>query len=371
MKKFALAVAAIIALSIPVSAFASTGTINAEDVARAFSLGQVNSITGSINDNLTSVNQNTSSVWENGQFTLSKDATGWYFSALSLNGVDVALDPNKPLRGLPAPASAIRTQFSVNVNAYDVTGRYVGWGNFFTQTLKKGDPISLILSPAQVHDFIPFALPAGVNASNLRLKTSDGSEYGYNTWNGGFDTWNNPSTSIAYVILDTSNGVAYQYGTIMPYQGDSSSTSQSVVSVGYIGGVVDMTSDVNQQGYSYLDNQHIDGNVPDPTTGVDTPAKVYMADAGGQMLFVSVSGLHGTIVVKQVVASGPLVPLTQITWPANPGGGTGGGVTLPAGYGQVIIEVFGTLDDPSQGYQFSVVRYNPTMTTTTTSPGKG
>jgi len=356
MKKFNI-LAAFVALTALVFASAPAKaemqptpiTINSENAARVFLTSEISYFTGGFGDSLKPVNQSDWSNWEYGDFTMLPDGS---VQALSLNGVPVVIDPNKPLAGLPYPASGIRTQLYLYLNGYDKDGKFVVSGYFETKTLKKGDPIIVKLEAATVPNFIRFSIPTGVNANNLILENTEGSSWIYDIRAGGFNVYSDPINGMGYRIIDQSTGIVYGVGHIPPFEAPVSA-NESLITLQYEGNVSDLPFSPTRR-YVYRQAQKLDGSLITDTEGNTVPAKVYMARLGGKSLSVYVNAIRGKVVVKQWVAEGELPIIAEGLTTTYPDDNTSsGGVSIPAGYDRVIIEVVGELENPD-GFNTSI-----------------
>ncbi|MDD5318539.1 MAG: hypothetical protein PHF79_01815 [Candidatus Pacebacteria bacterium] len=281
---------------------------------------------------------------------MSPDGT---ITELNINGEE---DPDVPVAGIPYPKSGIRTSFYLTVNAFDKYGTYIGYGFFTSDVLKKGDPIVVKLQPASVRNTLTFSVPAGVNPNNLVLETTDnGGDWNYNPRDGGFTFWSDPVTGVGYRIVDESTGIVYEIGDIPPFQPTTTSSNDSLVNIGYEAGVVAVTF-TPTQGYVYRQFQQLDGSITDPSTGKEVVAKVYMTRLGGNGLNIYLSGIKGTVTVKQWLPAdqGDLPIISTVDTAPNPYDGTyNGGLSTPRGFDKVIIEVTGEVQDPSVGFNIS------------------
>lgn len=342
MKKHAILL--IINLVALASAFAQTAPVNSENVARVF-LGNGRVAFYECNSGDLLVGQ--TSIYEYQSFRQQTDGP---LVSLTLNGTPVPIDPKNPPKGLPYPKTGVRTQFNLNLDAYDDSGKYLGHGYFYADVLKKGDPTPVTLKAADVSETVNFPVPSGVNPSHLVLETPNGGSWSYNSFTGSFQFWYDPTVGTGYRILDGSTGVVYQIGDIPPFEETTVSTD-TIVSVTYDGGVVEVPFSPTRS-YVYKQSQQLDGNVK----GVS--AKVYMARIGKNPASVYISGLKGKIVVKMWVAKGELPIITTVETQSQPYGDYSyGGVSIQPGYDKVIIEVVGTLENPN-GFEASFSCYS-------------
>jgi len=347
----ALAAAALIFASAPANAQTPTTApvVNSENAARVFLGSEISHFIGSFGCWLKSTTPGKEERWEYGDFRMLPDG-GIY--ELSLNGVPVDIDPDKPLAGLPYPTTGNRTQFYFYLNAFDRYGKFVASGNFGTTVLKKGDPIIVKLTPATVPSFIRFTLPAGVNPNNLILENTEGSSWTFDTRAGGFNVYSDPISGMGYRIIDQGTGIVYGVGHVPPFEAPVSATNESLVTIQYEGNVVELPFSPTRR-YVYRQGQKLDGSLTD-TEGNTVPAKVYMARLGGNSLSVYVNAIRGKVVVKQWVAEGELPIIAEGLTTTYPDDDTSsGGVSIPAGYDRVIIEVTGELEDPD-GFNTSI-----------------
>ncbi len=352
-----VALAALVFASAPAQAAPEATTpitLDSENAARVFLGNEISYFSGGFGDWLKPVNQNTEGAWEYGEFTMLPNGN---IKALSLNGVPVAIDPNKPLLGLPYPRSGTRTQFYFYVNGYDKNGTFVASGYFEAKTLKKGDPIIVKLEAATVPSFVRFSLPAGINANNLILEDTAGSWWNYDVRAGGFNIYYDPIRGTGFRILDQSTGIVYGVGHIPPFQASTVSSNDSVITLQYEGNVVDLPFSPTR-GYIYRQAQKLDGAVAN-AQGNAIPAKVYMARLGGNALNVYVNSIHGKIIIKQWVAEGDLPVIAESDTVQDPRDtSSSGGASIPPGYDKVIIEITGNLENPN-GFDASISSFAP------------
>ncbi len=328
-------------------------TVNSENVARVFLKSKIAYYKCYFSDSLRGGEVD----WEYGEFTMQADGT---ITVLSLQGDNVAIPSDAPLRGLPYPTVGQRRDFNLSINAYDKDNQYLGYGNAYTVVLKKGDPLVVELKMANVGDFIKSALPAGVSPNGFVLETTDGSRFYYNTGYGGFFVWSSPVTGVGFRIYDSQTGIVYQYGDIVPFD-DVQVTTDSIVSVTIEGNVVPLSFGSGNN-YTYRSNQLLNGSVPvvNPSTGVKTnaKAKVYTASLNGKMVSMSIYGVKGKVVVKEWSDSGDLQVIAQgQSYIPEYDSFSLTRVTIPGGCDKVIIEVIGDLDVPTIGFELSISAY--------------
>ena len=355
IQKFTMAIFALTFVSVSAVAQITTTTpvvtptniVDSENVARCFLGSEIAYFDISFGDYLVS---GQSSVWEYGQFKMLPDGT---ITELALNG-----DPAQSgtFSGIPYPKTGIRTQFYTSVNTFDKWGRFIGYGYFNVDVLKKGDPISLKLKPANVQNNIKFNIPAGIGSSALVLETTEGEIWNYDDSIQGFNVWSNPSIGIGFRIVNANTGTVYLVGDIPPFQNSSSSSGDSIVTVGYEGNVTEVKFSSSNQ-YFYRPAQQTDGAVTDKITASLVPAKVYMARLGGSQAAGYIRGVKGKITVKQWVEEGELPVITEVVTTKDSWGPTYmGGFSIPAGFDQVIIEITGEVQDV-KGFETSFSKF--------------
>lgn len=254
-----VALAALVFASAPAQAEQVTTPIplvNSENAARVFLSNEISYFAGGFGDWLKPVEQNTQGVWKNGDLIVLPDGS---IKSLTLNGVPVVIDPNKPLTGLPYPVSGIRTQFYMYLNGYDKYGKYVASGYFETKTLKREDPIEMILKAAWVPGFVRSSLPAGVNIRNLILEDTTGAYWNYDAQTGGFNIYYDPIMGTGFRIIDQSTGIVYGVGHISPFQSATLSTD-SLITFQREGNVVEVPFSKTHK-YFYRQAQKLDGTI--------------------------------------------------------------------------------------------------------------
>lgn len=346
-----VALAALVFASALANAQSPTTTapvVNSENAARVFLGSEISHFIGSFGCWLKSTSAGNPDAWEHGDFRMSPDGSIY---ELSLNGVPVDIDPDKPLAGLPYPTTGIRTQFHFFLNAFDKHGKFLASGNFGTTVLKKGDPIIVKLEAATVPNFIRFVLPAGVNPNNLILENTEGVSWTFDTRAGGFNIYSDPISGMGYRIIDQGTDIVYGVGHVPPFE-EPVSANESLITLQYEGNVSDLPFSPTRR-YVYRQAQKLDGSITN-AEGNLVPAKVYMARLGGNSLSVYVNSVRGKVIVKQWVEEGELPVIAEGLTTTYPDDNTSsGGVSIPAGYDRVIIEVVGELENPD-GFNTSI-----------------
>ncbi|MFA6254093.1 MAG: hypothetical protein WC640_02450 [Candidatus Paceibacterota bacterium] len=327
---------------------ASSG--NSEAIARAFLSKDVTSYYGWLNFLRVSVAGG--SQWVSGSFEMTKD--GW-ISSLVIDGTIVPLPDGEPFAGLPINQAGSATQFSVSLSGVDAGGRYVVNGSFYTSLLSPGDPIVIVLHPNNEDRFIPYTVPAGVDPSNLRIRTQDGNIWTYDSTRDGFDLWVDPAyPSMTYEIFDVSTGAIYSRGVIDD-NGIDGSAGENIISTTYAG-VSAMLMDPLKF-WDNIQSTTLDNSVE--RDGRFVPAKVVMARAYGQAITIQVNDLpgDGLVEVRAWTPFGqemPVISSTLAVYVAPEDGGrgkayAGGGyyyanLNTPVGYDRLVITITGTAD---------------------------
>jgi len=271
-----------------------------------------------------------------GQFSFQRNGAGDYVSAdfkMALNGtitylkvgdVVVVNNGDQPLVGLPVNAIGETRSFYFWLSALDTDGNQVAYGNFQKELLLPGDPIVVILNPANwTMQFVSFS---GVDAVNAILKTDSGSTFDYSVQANGFTVWVDPlKSTTAYTIVDTVTGLTIASGNINPMACDQTPTI-SFVNVLKAGGVVTVPDGT----YTRMEDQTIDGK-----TG-DTPVKVYIWNLNG------IAGNVGTWSPDGYPQVRILRWMPTGTMPEIGTSDEYGNVSIGSGYDKVIVVVIGT-----------------------------
>ena len=343
--------------STPIPVPTATNAGNSEQIARAFLAHEVVSYNGWLNFLRVSVAGG--SQWVSGNFSMRPD--GW-ITELVIDGVQYIAPGVKPQPGLPPNIDGSATQYNINLNGVDSGGQFVVNGNFYTALLAPGDPITVVLRPNSEGRFIPFALPEGVNAGDLRLRLGDNGVWSYDLEHGGFNLWLDPAATIDYEIFDVVSGAIYDRGTIS-LDGNQGSDGESVISTTYEG-VSALLLDESQS-WDYLLNATFDNSVE--RDGAQVQAKVIMTRAFNQPLSISASGLasDGKVEVRAWAPIGEEMPLIATADAVYQGGGMGKGggsfgyyyanLSTPVGYDRLVVTITGTLD-PGVTFNFYLSR---------------
>lgn len=276
----------------------------------------------------------------NGRFVMNKDG---FISDLYIN--EVYLDGT--FGGLPENKVGICANFGLFLRGINAEGEGTGYGQAYDDQLKAGEPIRVVMHPYSRGKFLPFTCPEGVDPANLEIQV-DGEGYVglYDEYRGGFELWYNPSLNQVYQIIDQSTGNVLYRGHVQDQSGPTDEVS--AITITYAGNPVEIFPDTD---WENLDGQQFDGQ----TEG--GAAKVYMADLQGQSLYLAVSDIrYPSVKISSVEADGSLSQICWWQWmgdfsASDPNGGWVS-VSLPAGYGKVVITVTGDYLPKSNGFRF-------------------
>lgn len=218
--------------------------------------------------------------WENGDFL--EPVWGRFNFApakriityLEISGEVVVDETSEPLKGLPANEKGETRGYHVYVDCYDSSNNYLAYGYFYKEIMWPDDPIVVILQPASQHVSIPYSVPAGVEAENLKMalfnsnspngewKADYCQKYDYCPENGGFSFWLNPVEITRYEVKDVSTGVVYSTGTLdLLVEKSVVGDLVTPINLQFSGGVVEVKFDAAEYAWEYFSNQKMDGEV--------------------------------------------------------------------------------------------------------------
>ena len=135
----------------------------------------------------------------------------WGFTAMNINGLDLSIDPNNPLRQIPLYTNGYVTNFYLNANGYNDAGQVVRFGGLNMSTLKPSDSIIVTIDLNSVQASVPYKLTGGHNSGNTIIRSDDGRYSGYydqasQSFIVYFDPLNPPT---GWMIIDTRNNTPY------------------------------------------------------------------------------------------------------------------------------------------------------------------
>ncbi len=223
--------------------------------------------------------------WASGSWTMNLKGE---ITSLTLDDVQVPIVKSKPLKGLPINAKGKVTDYYANIRGVDASGNQVVFGDFQTRLLNPGDPISFTLLPGNVRTTKSYTPPPGVDPSKLRMETSNGSSFGYDSYYQGFVAWlDSLLRDQEYAVVDTSTGEVLERGVIDPFHKPVPSTD-SPVNVRLAEGVLNIPiSETNTS--AWLTEIKLTTTVE--RWGQNYPARVFYADLRGGGLALEVHNL--------------------------------------------------------------------------------
>ncbi|MFH1183201.1 MAG: hypothetical protein V1690_02985 [Candidatus Moraniibacteriota bacterium] len=184
------------------------------------------------------------------------------------DGIVVINRGDAPVPGLPANAVGETRNFSLWLS----TPNGSAYGSFSKDLLLPGESFKIELGPGFIARTVLFSGKGTTKPENTILRTDTGNVSGYDQQVGAFVVWIDPlRASTPYEIIDITTGLPITVSTISPVSQLISADTNSVVSIGFKGGVMPI---VDSRGY--LDNQKFDGSLAD-----GTPAKVYIWTING------------------------------------------------------------------------------------------
>ncbi len=211
-------------------------TLNAADVLRdpraiatAFlQSGKEVSYYGYFSYTVTSTNGSRYYAYGNFDAEAKADGSLGDITRFNLNGYDVPLA--EPLKRFPRDKRGAVTGFWMGVGGQGSTGKAVSFGNENVKYLNEGDPIHIVLRPAEILTFVRVKLPDGVDSNYVVLVTEDGMRYGYSSWYDAFYVYLDPVAGPqSYVLVDTRTGeYVGSGGTINPYTGATVSSDSAL-----------------------------------------------------------------------------------------------------------------------------------------------
>lgn len=310
--------------------------------------------------------RNLTNTWVDGYLQLRRVNGVFMITYLHVDGKVIVKMGDKPLGILPTNIVGETRNFSLWMSGYDVHGKYIVSGSFYTDLLNSGDPILVKLDPAQVRLVVPFTVPRNADSKKFRLSIPhDGFEdtFVYQDVIGGFEVYVDPTKVENYKIEDVSTGIVYQEGkTDALAQSPVKMAEGSVINLMLPEGVVDLPFTVDQD-YFFFDQQKLDSQVTRPCTppaATDcerlVAAKVYIAHVDKMNMFVSVSGQQSELYkveIRKWVAKGPM-PLIDQSQP-----GPYPSAYVGSGYDTVVITVLQADPrvTPSEDFQVFISRF--------------
>ena len=226
MKKIVTLLSVLVAMITSVSSASAQKFRDAEEMAQAFLLRDADHYTGYVNA-LTV--ENDRETYLSMEFAMSSDML---ITNLSINGTNVPLP--KPLYGLPIPKAGFRS-FNMSLNALDKGGYMAASGYYWTNSLLRGDKISVLMEPMMPATFVPFPTE-NPDSLMVEITGADGWGWGYDTARGGFVLQIAAGTIGAeYKIIDP-NGDILKRGMIDMFSSTEVVDDNSVVNVHQVGG---------------------------------------------------------------------------------------------------------------------------------------
>lgn len=158
--------------------------------------------------------QRTNGVWSWGSFVMNKECR---IVKLTIDDVEIPIDPRHPLPGLPFPDGSILNQYSVNLDAIDLGGNLKAHGTFVTPRLDESTVIRIVLEPKLVPKFVAYAVPGGTNPKLFRLVLENGQTFWYDESLSGFTVWLDPfGGELNYEIIDGTSLAVVFIGSVAP-----------------------------------------------------------------------------------------------------------------------------------------------------------
>lgn len=303
-----------------------------------------------------------SGSWERvtGQFVLSPARDSWQVAALSIDGVTIIDEDDKPLPGLPQNKVGQTANFAIWVTGRTKTGAEHLFGSFQKDILVAGDAIKIELHPSFEQYFIPYSPPDDVNSRDLYLQNSNNiATWSYDQRAGGFYLWLNPLEVLEYEIFDASTGHILSRGTYDWAAKDPvEETQDHLLSFSHQGA----QEVVEEDGWSTFVSQTFDSTVE--RLGETIPAKVYMTRLAGEQLSVYVYGVEAVdfyhparLEIRAWSPQGEL-PLIAAAEIVSDDYREGLQVQVPEGYDRIIITITGQLQN-GNGFTAYFQRGNP------------
>jgi hypothetical protein len=158
-------------------------------------------------------------------FTIQQVAGHWGFTRMSVNGVELPIDPDEPLLEFPRFMKGRTLNFGLYANGYDDAGHATRWGNFYTPELKQGDTVRIVVSLADVSRSIPWSLSGGQTPDNTGIQDDQGRQGWYDSRSGSwvvyYDPLNPPARWIVYDKRDNSVIVTIPFSEATPVVSES------------------------------------------------------------------------------------------------------------------------------------------------------
>ena len=298
--------------------------------------------------------------------TLQKVAGHWAITQLSINGIDLPIDPAHPLWELPALKGVV-TNFYFWVQGYDSSGRQTRFGGFSTKELRPGDDINVIVHLQNVRKTLPYKMPEGQTRENTALQDEAGQEVGWydadaQEWVTHYDPINPPEK---WLVVNTRTGEVIE---TIPFTNDGPvSPTGNGIALNNQANIPEFA--LNNKGDSYAQAR---GLLLD-YAGSKFDGKVMVASVSQNSDYVQVylTGLRsGSVVQVFSYSEGGL--LTHIgDWQYNGGEKEGGTLVVNdiTGYTDYKFQVIGAVRDSIQG--FGVTIYDTTYPWNTSGGGGG
>lgn len=240
-----------------------------------------------------------------GRMNIRMEIVEFYF-----NNTQIVFKGEDPLPALPFPVGVRPTTRNFWMDGIGQNGNYVSRGHLFTDYPIAGDPIVVELYPNEQQQVINYQAPVGVDPDNLVIRDRMTSVFigHWDNWRQNFSVYVDPlGGPVQYEIVNTSTGIVYSRGTLIPFSGPIQKRSDdTVLNVKYVGGVQRVDMDNNDSNQSFP-NQTFTGQTTIERDPI--PCAVYFIEPErGERLPVKFSywGPIGTqVIIEEIEEFGP------------------------------------------------------------------